>query len=184
MLDAAESGRDFEYVPVFTDRRNFQHVGNDELGGSVFGVLVEQFVEDLAGLGAKLIEEIRPFRPQALRPFAPCAEGSVERQVTDQVEGVGVGLVGGLGQMVEVDSAFGQTVDDFATPLWVGPFAAQFGGVAVQRADLVRRVIGELDDAELRTVGVEFVDKVGRDFHLAAIEVELLSSTWGINIRR
>ena len=50
---------------------------------------------------------------------------------------------------------------------------AQFGGDRAERADLLGRVVGVADDAELLAVRVEFVDQVGGDLDLSAVEVEL-----------
>ena len=173
MLDAAEAGRDLDHVAVLADRRHFQHVGDDELRRAVLGVLVEQFVENLSGVGSELVEEVPPVRAEPLGPLAPSAQRGVERQVADQVERVGVGLVGGLGQVVEVDAALFEPVDDVPAFVGIGPFAAQLSRIAVQRANLVGRVVGELHDAKLIAVGIEFVNQMGGDLDVAAVEVEL-----------
>ena len=67
---------------------------------------------------------------------------------------------------------------------WVGPLAAKFGRIAVQGSHFVGGVVGELHDAELPSIGVEFVHKVGGDLHLAAVEVELLASARWLIVRR
>ena len=159
-------------LPCVGDRRHLQHFGKDELRRSVVGVLVQQFVQHGAGLGRVAVEEVCLVPSHPLGTLAPRSQWSVERQVAEQVERIGVGLSGGLGQLVKVDAAFLQPVDDLGTPGRIGPVVAQVGGVGEQRPHLLAGVVGELHDAELLAVGVEFVDQVGGDLDRAAIEVE------------
>ena len=100
--------------------------------------------------------------------------------MADQVERVGVGLVGGFGQVVEVDAPLFEPLDDVATFFWVCPFVAQFRRIAVERADLVGRVVGELDDAKLVAVGVKLVNQVGSDLDPPAVEVKLAARAIGL----
>ena len=160
---------------MHADRRNFQHIGNHELRCAVLRVLVEKFVKHLSRAGSELVEEISALRSQSLSTLAPCAQRRVERQITNQVEWVGVRLVSRFGQVFEVDAAVFQPLDDVATSLWISPFASQLGGVAEESANLVGCVVGELYDAELVAVRIEFVHEVGSNLHLASIEVELAS---------
>src|SRR5512139_1799265 len=97
---AAEVASDLDDGPVCADGRHFEHVGQDELGRAVLRVLVEQFVEDLARLGAMLVEELLPFAPKALRPLPPGPKGRIESKVADEIERVGLGLARHLRQLI------------------------------------------------------------------------------------
>ena len=112
-------------VAVFGDRRHFQHVGDDELRRAVLGVLFQQFLQDVPGLGAVLVEEVLAFGAEPLGPFPPGPQRGVEGQVAEQVERVGVRLLGGLGQFVEVDAPLGQAVDDLAATVRRRPIACE-----------------------------------------------------------
>ncbi len=93
--------------------------------------------------------------------------------MAQQVERIGVGLLGGLGEFLEADAALGQSPDDLGSLHGIGPLRPQFRRGRAQRADGLCRVVGVADDPELLPVRVEVVDEVGRDLDLAAIEVEL-----------
>ena len=93
--------------------------------------------------------------------------------MAEQVERVGVGLLGGLGQLVEVDAALLERLDDLGALLGIGPCGAQLRRGRAERADLLGGVVGVADDAELLAVRVELVDQVRGDLDLAAVEVEL-----------
>ena len=161
-------------VAVGGDRRHLQHVGQDELGVAVLGVLFEEFVQDRRGpRGRSGRRSPCCLAAQALGALAAGAQRGVEGEVAEQVEGVGLGLAGGLGQFVEVDAAFGQRLDDLGALLGVGPLRAQLGRGRDRGAHLLGGVVGVAHDPQLLAVGVEFVDEVGGDLDLAAVEVEL-----------
>ena len=101
MLRATEQPDDFGRLAVAADRRHAQHVGQQELGVAVLGVLVEQLFEDGARLGAVAAPEVLALALECQRAFAARAQRGVEGQVAEQVEGVGLGLAGALGQFVE-----------------------------------------------------------------------------------
>ncbi len=93
-------------LPMAVDRRHLQHVGQHELRGAVLGVLVEQFVEDLRGPRRRTAsKKSLLLAAQPLGALAPGAQRRVEREVAEQVERVGVGLAGRVGEVVEVDAA-------------------------------------------------------------------------------
>src|SRR6266508_2338169 len=94
------------------ERRHPQHVGQEELGVAVLGVLFQQLLEHLAGLRAVAIEEVLARLAKALRPLAPGAQRSVEGQVAEEIEGIGLGLAGDLAELGEVDAALLQLLDD------------------------------------------------------------------------
>ena len=55
LLGATETLGNLDHVAMLTDGRHLEHIGDDELGGAVLGVLVEQFVENLPCVGAVLL---------------------------------------------------------------------------------------------------------------------------------
>ncbi len=101
-LGPAEEGDDVADLAVGGEGRALEHVGQHELGVAVLGVFFEQPLQDGAGLGAVALEEVLAVLLEALRALAAGAQRRVEGQVAEQVEGVGFGLAGGLGQLVEV----------------------------------------------------------------------------------
>ena len=94
--DAAEEARRSRSRCRGGDRRHFQHVGKDELRRAVLGVLLQQLVEDRARLGAVAVEEVLcSLLRQPLGALAAGAQRRVEGEVAEQVERVGVRLLGG-----------------------------------------------------------------------------------------
>ena len=93
-----------------------------------------------AGLGPVLLEEVLLLLAQPLGPLAAGAQRGVEGEVAEQVERVGVGLVGGLGQLVEVDAALRQACDDRRrAPRRRPSCVRKLGGVAVTACAPSRR---------------------------------------------
>src|SRR6266481_5025340 len=101
----AEEVDDVRHGAVVGERRYVQDVRKNELRVAVLRVFVEQLLEDLSGFGSEAVEEILSGLAKTLRAFAARTQRSVEREVTEQIEGIGVGLLGGFGQLVEVDPA-------------------------------------------------------------------------------
>jgi len=183
VLFTAEAPGDLENVAVAADRWHPEDIGQDELRGAVLGVLLEHFVEDFSGFRAVAAEEIRPLLPQSLGTFATGPEGSVESDVAQQIQRIGVRLLGSCGKLVEVDAAFFELVDDLGAPAGVRPIAPQLRGVAADAADLVCGVVGELQDPDLVAVRVHLVDQVRGDLDLSSIEVELARRLPGTGVR-
>src|SRR6266540_6727063 len=129
--------------------------------------------EHLAGLRAVAIEEALARLAKALRPLAPGAQRSVEGQVAEEVEGIGLGLAGDLAELGEVDAALLQFLDDLGTLRRVGPACAQRRRARAQHADLLAGVVGVPDHPELPAVRIELVDEMRRDLDSTAVEVEL-----------
>ena len=115
------------------DGRHFEDVGEHELGVAVLGVFFQQLVQDGPGLGAVAVEEVLASRAQAVGPLPAGAQRGVEGHVAEQVEGVGLGLAGGFGQLLEVDAPLGQGLDDRGALLRVGPLGAQLRRALGQR---------------------------------------------------
>ena len=152
--------------------RYFQDVGEKELGVSMRRVFFKQFFENDSGLGSKTVEKVLPLAPEPLGAFPPGVQWGVEGKVAKQIEGIGLRLPGGVGQLFEYHPPFGQPLDDLGTPFGVGPLGAQFRRGRAEAADLLRCVIGVVDNAQLFPVRVEFVDEMRRDLDAAAVEVE------------
>lgn len=67
-------------------------------------VLIEQGIEDAAGGHAELVEEIRSAAAQVLGPFPAGAQGALEGEMAEEVQGVRLGGPGGLGQVGKPDA--------------------------------------------------------------------------------
>ena len=95
-------------VAVRRDRRNLQHVGQDELRDAVLARTCRAVRRGSAAPPGRSWSK-KSFAPAAaLRALAAGAQRRVEGEVAEQVERVGVGLLGRLGQLVEVDAALCQ----------------------------------------------------------------------------
>lgn len=81
LVGPAEHGDDFAGFAVVGDGWDFQNVGQHELGVAVLGIFFKQFVQDLAGFGTELVEEIFFVPLEAVRAFAAGAE----RRLADEV---------------------------------------------------------------------------------------------------
>ena len=101
------------------------------------------------------------------------AKRRVEGDVAEQVEGIGVRLLGGFGKVIEADATLGQALDDFGSPHGVGPLRPQGRGVRAQGANGLGGVVGVADDPQLLAVRVDVIDEVRRDLDVAPVEVEL-----------
>lgn len=108
-----------------------------------------QFVENLAGFEAKFVEE---GLLQLLDALFASEHGTVEREVAQQVEGVGLGLSGLLCDLVKIHAALGELLNDFGALLAIGPAGTEFIGILADRADFFGLVIRGFDDGELFAV--------------------------------
>ena len=81
-----------------------------------------------------------------LCPLTAGAERRVEGDVAEQVEGIGVWLLGGVGKVIKADATLGQALDDLGSPHGVGPLRPQRRGVRAQGADCLGGVLGVADD--------------------------------------
>ena len=77
-------------------------------------------------LRAVLVEEVLALPGAAVGPLAAGAQRRVEGHVAEQVERVGVGLAGDVGQLVEVDARALPACDDLRPLRGVGPVLPQF----------------------------------------------------------
>ena len=102
-FDAAEFPGDLHNVSVPGQGRHFQDGGDLELRGAVFGVFLQQSIENFARLRAVLFEEVAALRAKPFGTFAACSQRGVERDMAKQVEWIGVGLFGCFSQFVEVN---------------------------------------------------------------------------------
>lgn len=94
------------HVPVAGDRRHPQDLGDEELSRAMLRVLVQKLIEHGPGLQAVLFEKALFLFSQPVGPLAPGAERGVVGYVTEQVKGIGLGPVGGRGQLFEADPPF------------------------------------------------------------------------------
>jgi hypothetical protein len=140
----------------------------------VLGVFFQQLFEDLTSLRGIAREEVRLRRLELLRTLAPRAEWCAESQVAEEIEGVGVRLLGRLGQLGKIHAALLQALDDLRTLGRIGPLRAQLRRRRTQGPNRFPRVFGITDHAELLAVRVQLVNQVRRDLDLAAVEVEFL----------
>ena len=104
---------DLYYVAAIRKRRDFKYVRNEKLGGSVLRVFLQQVIQHGPGLGTKLIEEVLPQAAQVLSAFPARSQRRIESDVAEQIERVGLRLVGGSCQVVEINATLGQLRDDF-----------------------------------------------------------------------
>src|SRR5262249_28645705 len=75
---AAEVAGDLDDVAVAVDGRHFQRVRENELSRAVLGVLVEELVKNLPGLGSVAVEEVLAVTAKALGALATCTQRPVE----------------------------------------------------------------------------------------------------------
>src|SRR3989475_8303658 len=74
LLGAAEQLDDVCHGTVPGERRDVKHVGQDELGVAVLGVLLQQLVQDLTSFGAVAVEEVLALVTEPLRALAAGAQ--------------------------------------------------------------------------------------------------------------
>jgi len=72
----------------------------------------------------------------------------------------------------EINAALCKLVDELGPLGRIEPVGTELVRTGTQRPHFLRGVVGELDDAQLFAVGVEFVDQFSRYLHLAGVEVE------------
>ena len=68
--------------PPFGDRRHMQHIRQDKLRRSVFGILFQQVVENRLGFWAVLVEEVFLFFLQPVCSLPSGSQWGIERQMT------------------------------------------------------------------------------------------------------
>ena len=167
LIGPTEQGDDVAYLPMGGKRGNLEYVGQHELCVTIDRVLLQQVFQNLAGFRGVAAEEIRAGLTQVLCTLTAGAKRRVEGDVAEQVEGVGVRLLGGLGKVIEADATLGQALDDFGSPHGVGPLRPQCRGVRAQGADGLGGVVGVADDPQLLPVRVNLIDKVRRNLDAA-----------------
>jgi hypothetical protein len=86
----AEEVGDLHGVAMGCDRLDLQGTGELKLALAMFGVLVQQVIEDAAGGGAALIGEVGPVLAEMRGPLPSRAQGALEGEVTEQVQGTSV----------------------------------------------------------------------------------------------
>ncbi len=86
-----------------------------------------------------------------------------ERQMAEQVEWVGVGLIHDRGQMLHEDAALFQRLDNLLPLVGVRPLATQVVGVVGEGAHLLAGIVGQLDRAQPAPAGVQFMHRLVDD---------------------
>jgi hypothetical protein len=110
---------------------------------------------------------------RAFRPLAAGQQGRIPGQMAQQVERVGVGLIGAHREFLKADATLGQFPENFATGIGIGPRGLQIGALTVQRTDGTSGVLGVAYDLQLLAVGVEIVHEMADDLDFAAVDIEL-----------
>ena len=172
LVCAAEFADDFIDVAVIGNGPDFQHVGQRELQFAVAGVFLQQVVQNFAGFRREEFEEGNVLLLQAVGALAAGEHRRVEGQMAQKIERVGLRLARLRRDLREINAALGQLLNDVGALAGIRLAGAQVVRAGAERPHFLGGVVGELDDAELLAVGVEFVDEFGGDFHLAAVEVE------------
>ena len=116
LVSAAEEGGNLNDISVLGDRRHLEGIGDLELRGSVLDVFFEEFVEHLSRAIREGIEERLAVGAGRFRSFAPRTERRTIGYMAEQVEGVGIRLLRGLGQFLEGDTPLLQGLDDPIVP--------------------------------------------------------------------
>jgi hypothetical protein len=93
--------------------------------------------------------------------------------VTQEIEGIGLGLAGLFSKLSEVDAPLGQSRDCVAALVDIGPAGAQINRRRRNGANALSSIVGVFDDAKLLAVGVKLVNEMGDDLDLAAVKVKL-----------
>jgi len=144
LLRASAQVRDLHDVPVLRDGRNFQNVRDGELSGAVLGILLDELVQDVPGLGAEMVEKVLALPLEPVGPFPPGPLRRIEREVAEQVERIRVRLPGGQREFLKLDTSFAESLDDLRPLLRVPPVLPELRGVGVKRSDLLRCVRSSL----------------------------------------
>src|SRR5437899_95744 len=93
--------------------------------------------------------------------------------MTEQVEGIGIGLLRLHRELVEIDATISKLANDLSAFFGIAPPGAQVLAAGAERPDLFASIVRELDCAQLFAVGVEFVHEFGINLDLATVEIEL-----------
>src|SRR6478672_4445809 len=92
----AEELGDLDNVAAIRNRRNLQNIGDDELCGAVLGVFLQEIGEYRTGFRSVFFEETLLIFLNSIRTLAPRPQRTVESEVAQQIERVGLGLVAGF----------------------------------------------------------------------------------------
>jgi len=149
MVGASKETGDFQRSTTLGEGRYFKNLKIVKLSDAVVGVLIQQVIQDGAGLGRVPIPEVLPLPPGTLGAFPPGPEGSVPRNVDEKIERVGIRLIRGLDQGGEVNAAFRESLEDRCSVFRVHPLGPKFSGGGAKPAHLLGRVVRVLDDLML-----------------------------------
>ena len=71
-----------------------------------------------------------------------------------QIERIGIGLLCGVGQFIELNPPLCQRLDNFIAADGIGPFITEVSRIGEEGPNLDGGVVGVFDDLELLAVGV------------------------------
>src|SRR6266480_3065545 len=91
--------------------------------------------------------------------------------MTEKVERIGIRLFGRFGEFIETDSALREFVDDFGTLRRVRPFFPKLRCCWIKSAHLFGGIVGELQNAQLFSIRIKFVNKMRSDLDVTFIEI-------------
>lgn len=86
-------------------------------------------------------------------------------KVAEQIERIGIWLLGSVGKLIEADTTLDQQPNNLASLYRIGPLRPKCRCGRPQRANSVRCIVRIADDAKLLPVPIEVVDQVGRDLY-------------------
>ena len=167
------------------DRGNPKHVRQHELRVAVLGIFLEQLVQYLSRFDPILREQVPSRLPELLCALSSSTQRCVEREMTQQVERIGVWLVRSVRELSEINATFFQPLNQLRPLLGVGPSSAKFWRCGAQRADSLGCLLGVPHYSQLMAVSVELVHQMRRDLDVPLVEVVLptFSRRWVDELR-
>ena len=139
----------------------------------MFGVLLDDGIENLVGLGTDPRKESVPFPSQIVSALAAGSEGHIVGQMAEKVELVGFGPSHGPGQYIEGGPPLFEPLDDLNPAPGIEPASPKLGRVWIERAHLLAGVVGEMLAGQPSSISIELVDQVPNDFDIPVIHIEL-----------
>src|SRR5262249_20396477 len=101
LVHASEHRRNLRDSPPLRYRWDLQDFRNLKLRGAVLNVFVEDVRENTSSICPVLLKEVLLFASQHLGSLSARSKGRVIGKVAEQVEGIRVRLLRGLGKLVE-----------------------------------------------------------------------------------
>ena len=105
--------------------RHSLYLWHHELRRPMLRVFLQELLQDGSGLRSVLPEEVRLLSLELFRPLPARLQGRIEGQVAQEVERIGLRLLGLTRQALEIDASLLQGGDDLRPLLQVGPLGPQ-----------------------------------------------------------